>query len=477
MLLKYFYDNKLAHASYLVGCQATGEAAVVDPARDVSQYIQAAEENGMKIVAAIETHIHADYVSGIRELAHRKGAKLYVSGEGGPDWSYPYVAQYDHQILKHGDTWKIGNIIFEAMHTPGHTPEHMSYMITDSAGADKPMGVFTGDFIFVGDVGRPDLLEEAAGIKDTKLEAAHQMYQSIQAFKEQPDYLQIWPAHGAGSACGKSLGAVPSSTLGYEKMFNWAFSYDDESRFIDILLSDQPAPPAYFAQMKRINREGPALMDNLSDVIHLDYKDFSTLLSEKQWIVDTRSQEEYVKRHIVGTVGIPQNDKFTSYSGWVLPYDKPVYLIVEQAKLDEALYDLRYIGIDSVAGYVAPDIMEKVATESQHVNLITPDEIADKVKNKQVQIIDVRNDQEYDAGHIPAALNISLGELEAKYNQIPESDQEKLVVCRSGGRSFVAATMLRKHGFKNVMNLAGGMQAWSAKQLPVNTKADLHHAA
>jgi hydroxyacylglutathione hydrolase len=229
--------------------------------------------------------------------------------------------------------------------------------------------------------------------------------------------------------------------------------------------------------MKRINREGPALMDNLSDVKHLDSKEFSTLLSEKQWIVDTRSQEEYVKRHIVGTVGIPQNYKFTSYSGWVLPYDKPVYLIVEQAKLDEALYDLRYIGIDSVAGYVAPDIMEKVAIESQHVNLITPDEIADKVKNKQVQIIDVRNDQEYDAGHIPAALNISLGELEAKYNQIPESDQEKLVVCRSGGRSFVAATMLRTHGFKNVMNLAGGMQAWSAKQFPVNTKADLHHAA
>jgi hydroxyacylglutathione hydrolase len=477
MLLKYFYDNKLAHASYLVGCQATGEAAVVDPGRDVSQYIHAAEENGMKIVAAIETHIHADYVSGIRELAHQTSAKLYVSGEGGSDWSYQFVSQYDHQELKHGDTWKIGNIIFEAMHTPGHTPEHMSYMITDSAGADKPMGVFTGDFIFVGDVGRPDLLEVAAGIKDTKLEAARQMYQSIQAFKEQPDYLQIWPAHGAGSACGKALGAVPSSTLGYEKMFNWAFSQDSESRFIDMLLSDQPAPPAYFAQMKRINKQGPALLQNLSDVKHLDTESFKNLLSGKQWIVDTRSQEEYVNQHIVGTVGIPQNDKFTSYSGWVLPYDKPVYLIVQQEKLDEAMYDLRYIGIDSVAGYVTPDILEKVETESQHVNLITPDEIADKVKNNQVKIIDVRNDQEYDTGHIPAALNISLDELASKYNQIPESDQEKLLVCRSGGRSFVAATMLRSYGFKNVMNLAGGMQAWSAKQLPVNTKADLHHAA
>jgi hydroxyacylglutathione hydrolase len=260
-------------------------------------------------------------------------------------------------------------------------------------------------------------------------------------------------------------------------MFNWAFSQDSESRFIDMLLSDQPAPPAYFAQMKRINKQGPALLQNLSDVKHLDTESFKTLLSGKQWIVDTRSQEEYVNQHIVGTVGIPQNDKFTSYSGWVLPYDKPVYLIVQQEKLDEAMYDLRYIGIDSVAGYVTPDILEKVETESQHVNLITPDEIADKVKNNQVKIIDVRNDQEYDTGHIPAALNISLDELASKYNQIPESDQEKLLVCRSGGRSFVAATMLRSYGFKNVMNLAGGMQAWSAKQLPVNTKADLHHAA
>ena len=219
MLLRYFFDPKLAHASYMVGCQANGEALIVDPGRNIEVYLEAAEREGMRIVAVAETHIHADYVSGAREFAERIGVKLYVSDEGPAEWKYAFAPSYDHQLLKDGDQWKIGNILFEAIFTPGHTPEHMSYLVTDTAGASKPMGLFTGDFVFVGDVGRPDLLEKAAGVANTKEAGARDLYHSIQKLEKLPDYLQIWPSHGAGSACGKALGAIPSSTLGYERLF------------------------------------------------------------------------------------------------------------------------------------------------------------------------------------------------------------------------------------------------------------------
>jgi hydroxyacylglutathione hydrolase len=203
MLLRYFYDQKLAHASYMVGCQQTHEAIIIDPGRDLEPYLKEAEAQELCIVAAAETHIHADFVSGGRELAERTRARLYLSDEGDQDWKYQFLDGLDYQLLYDGDTFKIGNIKFEVLHTPGHTPEHISFLLTDTAGANRPMGIFTGDFVFVGDVGRPDLLEEAAGFKGTKEVGARQMFKSIQRFKELPDYVQVWPAHGAGSACGK----------------------------------------------------------------------------------------------------------------------------------------------------------------------------------------------------------------------------------------------------------------------------------
>mgnify|MGYP003572008448 FL=1 len=199
MLLKYFYDDKIAHASYMVGCQATGEALVIDPGRDLTPYLDVAQEQEMKIIATTETHIHADFVSGSRELAEQVGAKLYLSDEGDKDWKYQYLEGYNYELVKDGSTFMIGNIKVEVMHTPGHTPEHISFIIPDTAGADKPIGIFTGDFVFVGDIGRPDLLEEAAGIKGTSEPGARQMFKSLRRFKQLPDYLQVWPAHGAGS--------------------------------------------------------------------------------------------------------------------------------------------------------------------------------------------------------------------------------------------------------------------------------------
>lgn len=477
MLLRYFYDHKLAHASYMVGCQASGEAAVIDPGRNIEPYIDAAEQNGMRIIAAIETHIHADFVSGLRELGHRMGAKLYVSDEGDQDWKYRYVSEYNHKLLKHGDSWKIGNIIFEAIHTPGHTPEHLSFKITDSASADKPMGVFTGDFVFVGDIGRPDLLEEAAGIKNTKIEAARQMFRSVQTFKDLPGYLQIWPAHGAGSACGKALGAIPSTTLGYEKMFNWAFTIDDEEKFIETLLEGQPAPPKYFAEMKRVNKEGPALIESLPEIEKLEPQKLQNLIDTNAWIIDTRDQKAYVRRHFVGTTGIPLTKSFNTYAGWVVPYGKPIYLIIDESRVDEAVYDLRYVGLDQIAGFFTPDILDRAPKESSRLRLIRPDKVIEDVKNDKIKIIDVRNESEFVTGHLPGSENIPLGKLQQSIGQIKNDDQNVLLICRSGGRSFVAATLLRSYGIKNVINLAGGIEAWKSAKYPVHKPSDLHRAA
>ena len=236
MLLRYFYDPKLAQASYMVACQTTGKAVIIDPGRNIELYLEAAAEEGVEIIAATETHIHADFVSGCRELAERVGVTLYLSGEGGPDWQYQYLANYPHHLLEDGDSWYIGNIKFEAMHVPGHTPEHLAFRVMDGTALAVPMGIFSGDFVFAGDVGRPDLLETAAGLKGTKEESARALFQSLQRLKHLPDYLQIWPGHGAGSACGKALGAVPSTTLGYERLANWAFQIED----LDEIPANQP---------------------------------------------------------------------------------------------------------------------------------------------------------------------------------------------------------------------------------------------
>ena len=270
MLLKYFYDEALAHASYLVGCQRSGEALVIDPGRDVEPYLSFAKSNGLTIVGAAETHIHADFVSGARELAERCGATLYLSDEGPTEWKYQYLDQVDAKLLKNGAKFTVGNLRLDTLHTPGHTPESLSFLLTDvGGGAHEPMGIFTGDFVFVGSIGRPDLLETAAGVAGSAEVGARELYHSMRRFRELPDYLQVWPAHGAGSACGKGLGAIPSSTVGYETRFNPALQFDDEQAFVHYILADQPETPFYFGVMKRVNKAGPALVDSLPEVPRL----------------------------------------------------------------------------------------------------------------------------------------------------------------------------------------------------------------
>lgn len=469
MLLKYFYDAKLAHASYMVGCQATGEAIIVDPGRDIEPYIREAEAHDMCIVAAAETHIHADFVSGARELAERTDAKLYLSDEGDENWKYLFLDGYDHQLLKDGDTFRIGKLEFAVMHTPGHTPEHISFILTDKGGgADKPMGIFTGDFVFVGAIGRPDLLEKAAGIVGTAVSGASDMFKSIQRFKALPDYLQVWPAHGAGSACGKGLGAIPSTTVGYEKLFNPALAYDTEEAFVAYLLSDQPEPPRYFAVMKRVNKEGPAVLRSLPKLELLPAKRIPALLAKGEQIVDTRPAGSFAGRHIAGTINIPF-DMLAGWAGWLVDYERPLYLIVEPRHAQEAVRDLAYIGIDKVAGYFEHEAVATLAEAGvppQAYQVMTPDKLAQRILNGEFVVLDVRNETEWAEGHIPGAKHVMLGYLRENLDKVVNG-KPVVVHCLTGVRSAIGSSIVQAGGAKEVINMQGGLRDWLAAGLPL----------
>ena len=464
MLLKYFYDPALAHASYLVGCQKTGEAAVIDPGRNIEPYLEAAQREGLRIVGSAETHIHADFVSGSRELADRVGAKLYLSDEGPIDWKYLYAEHYDVQLLKHGHVFHIGNIKLEAIHTPGHTPEHLSYLLTDEGGgATEPMGIFTGDFVFVGSIGRPDLLETAAGVVGSAESGAQQLYHSMRRFHELPDYLQVWPAHGAGSACGKGLGAVPSSTVGYEKRFNPALQFQDEQPFVDYILSNQPETPYYFAVMKRVNKVGPELIRNLAPVAVVSPTELHHT-AERYLVIDPSPAAEFAAAHVPGTINIPTSS-LTQWAGFLVDYSQPIYLLADKATLPEHLRRLRSIGIDNVGGYFDAQAVQQAGMQTQSYSSSAPQELQPRIERGEVTLLDVRAFTEFQAGRIPGAVHLFLGKL---LRETANIDRSKPVVvhCQGGGRSAIATSLLQRAGF-DVANMAGGLNAWSAAGLPV----------
>jgi len=458
MLLRYFYDERLAQASYLVGCVKTGEALVVDPNRDITPYLQSAEAEGVRITHIVETHIHADFVSGSRELAAATGATIFLSDMGDANWKYQFTDQPNVVLVQHHDRWMVGNINVEVLHTPGHTPEHIALMITDTAGADQPMGIFTGDFLFAGDVGRPDLLEAAAGMMGTAEPGARDQYQSVARFKEMPDYLQIWPAHGAGSACGKALGAIPSSTLGYEKRFNPAFQFDDEEKFVKWLLAGQPEAPRYFAQMKKVNKEGPALLKDLPKPQPLSRATLDKLVAEGAFVADLRSQSAYAAAHVPGTVSIPERKDFSTYVGWFVDFAQPFYFIAPDADAVEPMISaLRGIGVDNILGYLLP---EQIENNTAQLAEWSAQQLAERLPKNGLMVIDVRNKSEYLEEHIKGAKHIQLGQLSQHLAEIPH-DRTILTQCASGYRSQVAASLLKARGFANVVTLSDGIEQWS----------------
>jgi hydroxyacylglutathione hydrolase len=464
MFLKYFYDKALAHASYLLGCQRSGEAIVIDPGRNVEPYLEAATAEGLRIVGAAETHIHADFVSGARELADRVGARLYLSDEGPADWKYLFAHQYDAQLLKHGDEIHIGKVKLEVMHTPGHTPEHISYLLTDEGGgANVPMGIFTGDFVFVGSIGRPDLLETAAGVVGSAETGARLLYHSMRRFRELPDHLQVWPAHGAGSACGKGLGAIPSSTVGYEKLFNPALQFQDEQKFVDYILADQPETPHYFAVMKRVNKVGPELIRNLPAVKSPAAGALPAIVRQGLTI-DTTPAAEFAAAHASGTLNVPVN-MLVQWAGFFVDYDQPLHLIAEKNELPEILQRLRSIGIDKVCGSFDAAAVRTAGLRTESYPSRTPQELRGRIESGEVKLLDVRAATEFQQGHIAGAEPRFLGEL---LRQIADIDRSKPIVaqCLGGGRSAIATSILQRAGF-DVINMSGGYRAWVAAGLPV----------
>ncbi len=463
MLLKYFYDEKLAQASYLVGCAKTGEALVIDPMRNVTPYLRAAEKEGLRITHVTETHIHADFVSGSRELAAVTGASVILSDMGDAEWKYGYADDPRVMLVRDGDFFMVGNIKVDVLHTPGHTLEHIAFQITDTAAANRPIGVFTGDFLFVGDVGRPDLLEEAAGYKGTKEPGARMQYQTVQKFKAMPDYLQIWPGHGAGSACGKALGAIPSTTLGYEKLFNPAFQYADEDSFVRWLLAGQPEPPKYFAQMKKVNKLGPALLNQLPQPVNFDRSTLDAVIQDGGQVFDLRNRGQFAFSHVPGTVNVPaDNNTYVTFLGWLVDYERPVYLLLPSVDGEHAiLSDLRSIGIDYVPGYFSPEV---AAHNTQALPVITARELAKRLPQNGIMIVDVRGKGEYAERHIAGSRHVPLGYLADRLHEIPR-DRTVITQCASGYRSQIAASLLQANGFENVVTLNEGEECWS-KFLP-----------
>ncbi|MDA2330415.1 MBL fold metallo-hydrolase [Bacillus cereus] len=470
MLLKYFYDEKLAHASYLVGCQKEGVAIVIDPSRYIEQYIEFTKKEGMEVIAAAETHIHADFLSGSRELSNLYHANLYVSDEGDFDWKYQYLNEGRYQLVSEGTEFKVGHIKFNVIHTPGHTPESISFLVTDTSQNnftnDKPIGIFTGDFIFVGDIGRPDLLETAVGIKDTAQIGAKQLFDSIQKVKILPDYLQIWPSHGAGSACGKALGAIPTSTLGYEKMFNWAFQCNEESDFISTLLTGQPEPPKYFSLMKHLNKYGPPIRKKRKITTINTVEELQEVMRSVQQIVDIRDVESFVFGHIEKSINIPYNNSFTTWCGWLLDYKTETLIILdeEKVKIEEVIRDFESIGLDNIVAFVPLKVIKKFdILESYKEN--TSIELYRHIKDRSVKVIDVRSKKEWEEGHLHDAIHITLGNLFEKIDSIPK-DCPIVLQCRTGLRSAIAASILQKAGIKEVVNLKGGFLEWKKFGLP-----------
>jgi hydroxyacylglutathione hydrolase len=461
MLFTRIYDDDLAQASYFIGCQATGEAVVVDPRRDVRVYLEEAENNGMRITGVTETHIHADYLSGSRELAAATRATLYLSDEGDDDWKYGFEGERLHD----GGEIKVGNIILKAVHTPGHTPEHISFLVTDGATTDEPGFVLTGDFVFVGDLGRPDLLDEAAGGKDTRYVGAKQMFRSLrEKFLTLPDYVQVWPGHGAGSACGKALGAVPSSTVGYERLFSWWGGYvqrGDEEGFVDALLEGQPDAPVYFGRMKRQNRSGPAILGErpaLKNYAPLEMQE--KLRAGEIVFVDTRDRESYVEGSVPGALYVPGGRSFATWASWIIDperEERPIVVLArDEAEAGELRDRLARVGIDNVEGYVTS--LEGI--EKEPVPTIAPEKL-DEIE--EVYVLDVRTKNDFVAGHIPGATQLHGGRVLWRLEELPK-DKPIVIHCQTGPRSAVVASMLRASGLEGVAELEGSYEGWKKVQ-------------
>jgi hydroxyacylglutathione hydrolase len=460
MYFEQFYLNCLAHASYMIG--SDGEAAVVDPQRDVDIYLEAAEEQKLRIRHIFETHLHADFVSGHKELAARTGAKIYIGARA--------EARFPHVALTDGFRLKLGSVGIRILETPGHTPESLCIVLTDEEKSRDPWAVLTGDTLFIGDVGRPDLSPT-----HTAPQLAGLLYDSLhQKLLELPDSVLVYPAHGAGSLCGRNMRADRSSTIGTERLTNYALQIKSREEFIQRLTTNLPTRPDYFLQDAEINRSGAGALDDLVPLLALTPAEVKSRLDQDANVLDVRPAEQFAAGHVPGSINIALSGQFASWAGNILGLDSDPILIADtdtQVQVEEARTRLARVGIEGVRGYLAGGVSawQKAGLPLIVTPQISAHELGEKLRDQRVRVLDVRREGEWQAGHIPQA---TWHALDAFPHQLPmvEDAQTLAIHCKSGYRSMIACSLLERAGHHNLVNVVGGYDAWHAAGLPEVTE-------
>ena len=459
MQIHRFEVPGLAHYSYMVS--TNGKAVVIDPKRDIDTYLSHASAHNLQITHVLETHIHADYASGALALAQASGAELCLSGhDEGEDFS----CNFPHHDFRDREELTVNDMRFVALHTPGHTPEHLSFVLYDGKrDSSVPAALFSGDFLFVGSVGRPDLLGEAA-----KQRLAREQFRSMrERISYLPDGVEVYPAHGAGSLCGSGMSDRQQSTLGYERACNPFFKEPDEARFVNKILSTVPPFPDYYRRMKQVNSEGPAPLSSVPPQKCLSAPDYKAVIEKQSGVVlDLRRPEAFGGAHIPGSYNIGAGQNLSMWAAWVLPYDRPIYMVGDDSTdYQEASRSLVRVGLDQVSGYLKGGMKDwiEAGLDQAHIPQISVEEL--NAKRDRAYVLDVRSDGEWKSGHIEGAEHIMAGDLPKMATALPR-EKEIHVICGSGYRSSIASSILRSQGFKNVVNVVGGMTAWNRRKLP-----------
>lgn len=460
MFFQQYYLDCLSHASYLIGDTTTGRAVVVDPQRDVAGYLADAEANGLTIVKVLETHFHADFVSGHLELAAATGAAIGYGDAAAGRVAFPI------ETFRHGDHIALGEVVLEVRATPGHTPESISLVVYPTGTSNEPYGVLTGDTLFIGDVGRPDLLAAAGVTADT---LARQLYHSVhEQLLTLPDSTKVYPAHGAGSACGKNLSTDTVSTIGEQRRTNYALAPMSEDEFVEAVTHGQTVAPLYFSFAANRNREVHDLLDDEAAVTDLTLDEVLTLQRDGAIVVDTRDNMTFAAGHLRKSVNVGLGGRFAEYSGEVMHPGTPIVLVAEPGYESEAVTRLARIGFDRVLGALSAPI-ETFIAHPEHVDVLSrlsAAALADRISSVPgLVLIDVRNTGEVALGTVPGARNISLPSLLNTIDQL-DPTAPTVVYCAGGYRSAIAASLLRSHGFTDVSDLVGGFSAWAAQQSP-----------
>jgi glyoxylase-like metal-dependent hydrolase (beta-lactamase superfamily II)/rhodanese-related sulfurtransferase len=457
MYFKQFYLACLAHASYLIGSE--GDAAVVDPQRDVDEYIEEANAQGLKIKYVIETHLHADFVSGHREIAARTGAQIIFGAQAG--------VEFEHRTVKDGEEITMGGVTLRFIETPGHTPEGICILVTAPG---EPQKLLTGDTLFIGDVGRPDL---AGGKGYTPQMMAEMMYDSLHGkLLKLPDDTEVYPAHGAGSMCGRNMSKETSSTIGEQRNFNYALKPMSKEDFVTLMTADLPEAPVYFPKDAEINRSGARGLSELQPPQPLTPEQVVKLRDNRHILLDVRSAADFGAAHVPGSTNIGLGGQFAMWAGSLIPLNAAIVVVADTgAQVDETVVRLARVGIENVKGYLEGGIQSwrDAGLPLDKITQVSVAELNERIANHDMQIVDVRRPAEYVNGHVPNAMNAPLASLDKSLGPLNlQKDKLTAVICAGGYRSSAAASLLQQQGFSNLLNVAGGTGAWVNAGYPVD---------